>query len=85
MRSAIGMKWIASFPANRQLGMPRASALIILNCPQTGVPLAVMEGGLISAMRTGAMTGLGVRYLAPRQTRKIGIAGALTSPKPVSG
>lgn len=74
--SAIGMKWIASFPGNRQAGWPRASALIILNCPQTGVPLAVMEGGLISAMRTGAMTALGVRYLAPKQSRKIGIIGA---------
>jgi ornithine cyclodeaminase/alanine dehydrogenase-like protein (mu-crystallin family) len=76
VRSAIGMKWIASFPANRQLGRPRASGLIILNCPQTGVPLAVMEGGLISAMRTGAMTGLGVRYLGPKLPRKIGIVGA---------
>jgi ornithine cyclodeaminase/alanine dehydrogenase-like protein (mu-crystallin family) len=76
VRSAIGMKWIASFPANRRIGKPRASALIILNCPQTGVPLAVMEGGLISAMRTGAMTGLGVRYLAPKRTHKIGIVGA---------
>jgi N-[(2S)-2-amino-2-carboxyethyl]-L-glutamate dehydrogenase len=75
-RSAVGMKWIASFPANRRLGKPRANALIILNCPQSGVPLAVMEGGLVSAMRTGAMTGLGVRYLAPRRTRKIGIVGA---------
>ena len=59
--TAIGVKWIASFPANRPLGRPRASGLMILNCPQTGVPLAVMEAGLISAMRTGAMTGLGVR------------------------
>ena len=76
MRSAIGIKWIASFPANRRAGKPRASALIILNCPQTGVPLAVMEGGLVSAVRTGAMTGLGVHYLAPKKTRKIGIVGA---------
>ena len=72
----IGMKWIASFPANRQLGRPRANGLIILNCPKTGVPVAVMEGGLISAMRTGAVTGLGVRYLAPKKARKIGIVGA---------
>ena len=35
-----------------------------------------MEAGLISAMRTGAMTALGVRYLAPKQSRKIGIVGA---------
>jgi N-[(2S)-2-amino-2-carboxyethyl]-L-glutamate dehydrogenase len=76
VRSAIGMKWIASFPANRRVGKPRASALIIVNCPETGLPLAVMDGGLISAMRTGAMTGLGVRYLAPRNARKIGIVGA---------
>jgi len=72
----IGMKWIASFPANRGQGLPRASALIILNCPRTGVPLAVMEGALISAMRTGAMTALGARFLAPRNTRKVGIVGS---------
>ncbi len=73
---AMGMKWIGSFPANRGRGLPRASALIILNCPETGIPVAVMDGTLISAMRTGAMTALGVRYLAPRKTRKIGMIGA---------
>jgi ornithine cyclodeaminase len=50
--------------------------LIILNCPETGVPIAVMDGTLISAMRTGAMTALGVHYLAPRKTRKVGMIGA---------
>jgi len=73
---AMGMKWIGSFPANRERGLPRASALIILNCPDTGMPVAVMDGTLISAMRTGAMTALGVRYLAPRRTRKVGVVGA---------
>lgn len=73
---AMGMKWIGSFPANRERGLPRASALIILNCPETGMPLAVMDGTLISAVRTGAMTGLGARYLAPRKTRKVGMIGA---------
>lgn len=73
---AVGMKWIASFPANRRKGLPRASALITLNSPETGVPIAVMDGTLISAMRTGAMTALGVQYLAPRKTRKIGVIGA---------
>lgn len=73
---AMGMKWIGSFPANRERGLPRASALIILNCPDTGMPVAVMDGTLISAMRTGAMTALGVRHLAPRKTLKIGVVGA---------
>jgi len=73
---AMGMKWIGSFPANRARGLPRASALIILNCPDTGMPIAVMDGTLISAMRTGAMTALGVHHLAPRKTHKVGMIGA---------
>jgi N-[(2S)-2-amino-2-carboxyethyl]-L-glutamate dehydrogenase len=72
----MGMKWIGSFPSNRKLGMPRASALVILNDPETGFPFAVMDGTLINAMRTGAMTALGAHFLAPRVTRKIGIIGS---------
>ncbi|MGH9535730.1 MAG: ornithine cyclodeaminase family protein [Terriglobales bacterium] len=74
--SALGMKWIASFPANRARALPRASALVVLNSPETGLPLAVLDGTLISAVRTGAVTGLGARYLAPAKVRKIGVVGA---------
>jgi N-[(2S)-2-amino-2-carboxyethyl]-L-glutamate dehydrogenase len=73
---ALGMKWIASFPQNRERGLPRASALIILNSPETGFPIALMDGTLISAMRTGAVTALGVQHLAPKATRKVGLIGA---------
>lgn len=73
---SMGMKWIASFPGNREHGLPRASALIILNSPETGFPIALLDGTIISAMRTGACTALGARYLAPRRTRKIGMVGA---------
>lgn len=73
---AVGMKWVSSFPANLARGLPRASALIILNSPETGLPLAVMDGTLISAIRTGAITALGARYLAPRGARKVGMIGA---------
>jgi ornithine cyclodeaminase len=73
---SMGMKWVASFPKNRDDGLPRASALIILNSPDTGFPIALMDGTIISAMRTGACTGLGARYLAPHKTRKIGMVGA---------
>jgi N-[(2S)-2-amino-2-carboxyethyl]-L-glutamate dehydrogenase len=73
---SMGMKWVASFPRNRERGLPRASALIILNSPDTGFPIAMMDGTIISAMRTGACTGLGARFLAPRKTRKIGMVGA---------
>ena len=73
---ALGVKWIASFPQNRERGLPRASALIILNSPETGFPIAVMDGTIISAVRTGAVTAIGAQYLAPKATRKIGLVGA---------
>jgi 2,3-diaminopropionate biosynthesis protein SbnB len=73
---AVGMKWIASFPSNREQGLPRASALIILNSPETGLPLAIMNGTLVSAMRTGAVTALGLKYLASSNSRKAGVVGA---------
>ncbi len=73
---AVGMKWIASFPQNRHLELPRASALLILNSPSTGFPIAIMDATLISAMRTGAVTALGARCLAPQRARKVGVIGA---------
>jgi 2,3-diaminopropionate biosynthesis protein SbnB len=71
-----GMKWIAGFPPNPvKHGIPRAHALTILNDADTGVPLAVMDGTYISAMRTGAVTGVGARYLANPASEVIGIIG----------
>ncbi|HET9783580.1 MAG TPA: ornithine cyclodeaminase family protein [Terriglobales bacterium] len=72
----LGMKWIASFPPNRRQGLPRASGLLVLNSADTGLPLAVMDATLLSAMRTGAITGLGVKLLAPAQARRAAIVGA---------
>lgn len=74
-RPAIGFKWIGSYPSNRASGLPRASAVIILNSPATGLPVAILEGALVSAMRTGAVTALGARYLAPRGSRKVAVIG----------
>jgi 2,3-diaminopropionate biosynthesis protein SbnB len=60
-----GIKWVGSREANgRKYGLPRASALIILNDAQTNYPIAIMEGGLISGMRTAAVTAIATRYLA---------------------
>ena len=60
-----GLKWIGSKHDNpARLGMERASAVIILNDPDTNYPVAIMEGGLISAMRTAAVTGVATRHLA---------------------
>jgi ornithine cyclodeaminase len=53
-RPLAGLKWIASFPGNVRVGIDRASAVVVLNDPDTGSPFCVMEGSLISARRTAA-------------------------------
>lgn len=72
-----GIKWIAGFPRNpERYGIPRASALTILNDPENGLPLCIMDGTRISALRTGAVTGVGARYLARKDATGIGLVGA---------
>ena len=51
-------------PSNPSRGLPRANALVLLSDRETGLPLAVMDGTVVSAMRTGAVTGAAVRALA---------------------
>jgi len=74
-----GIKWIASKPQNpMKYGMPRASALIILNDPEKGFPIAVMDGTVISAMRTGGVTGVAAKQLARKDSRVLCLIGAGT-------
>jgi ornithine cyclodeaminase len=59
-----GLKWIPSVPTNPARGLPRANALVLLSDRETGLPLAVMDGTVVSAMRTGGVTGVAVGRLA---------------------
>ncbi len=73
-----GLKWISSCPANVASGIPRASAVLILNDPVTGYPFACMESSIISAARTAASAASAADRLSrgrPRPAR-LGFVGA---------
>ena len=70
-----GVKWYSSNIANREKGLPRSILTMILNDIDTGAPLAYMSANLLSAYRTGAISGVGARHLAKRDSKVIGVLG----------
>ena len=73
---ALGIKWVAGYPENSKRGLPYISGLVVLNDPDTGLPLAVMDCVWITAMRTGAATTVAARYLARENSKALGVLGA---------
>jgi len=72
-----GVKWIASFPDNVKRGIPRASAVLVLNDSETGYPVACLEASLISAARTAASAVLAADWLCGhvRHVSRVGFVG----------
>src|SRR3990172_3043565 len=70
---AAGMKWVSGYPGNQAKGLPYISGLLILNDPDTVVPLAVMDCTWITAKRPGAASALAAKYLARPDSASLGI------------
>jgi len=70
-----GIKWVSGFPGNQEMGLPYITGLLILNDPETGLPLSVMDCVWITAMRTGAATAVAAKYLARPESSVAGVLG----------
>lgn len=71
-----GIKWIGSGPMNYKKGLPRASVTIVLNDPDTKLPVCIADGTAVSTMRTGASGGIAVKLLAKSNATTMTICGA---------
>ena len=72
-----GVKWVSVFPGNPHLrNTPNVSGLIILSELLNGFPFAVMDGTLITALRTACMGAIGSKYLARYDSKVIGVIGS---------
>lgn len=76
-----GVKTYGSNPDNVQKGLPRSILMMQLLNATTGAPLAYMSANILSAMRTGATSGVGARYLTIKNPKTVAIIGPGTMSK----
>ena len=72
----LGQKIVTFYPANAKTNLPTHMATILLNDPQTGAPLAVMDGRLITEMRTAAVSAAATKLLAQPNAKILAILGS---------
>ena len=73
---AMGLKLVSFYPGNAGTGLPTHLAMILLFRPDTGEPLAVMDGRLITEMRTAAVSAAVTRHLASAESRVLALLGS---------
>ena len=72
----LGLKAVTFYPSNAERGIHTHMATIFLVDPETGTPLVVMDGRLITEMRTAAVSGAATKLLAPRDAKVLAILGS---------
>lgn len=71
-----GVKIVGDYVDNYKRGLPSEMAFLNLFDPRTGMPRALLDAALITDMRTGALTALGAKYLARKDSKVLGHIGA---------
>src|SRR5713101_3206397 len=72
----LGQKIVTFYPPNAEKNLPTHMATILLNDPETGAPIAVMDGRLITEMRTAAVSAAATKLLASPDARILAILGS---------
>jgi thiomorpholine-carboxylate dehydrogenase len=72
----LGLKAVTFYPSNAERGIPTHMATIFLVDPKTGTPLAIMDGRLITEMRTAAVSAAATKLLAPPDAKILAILGS---------
>lgn len=74
--SALGLKVVSVFTGNEKKGLPTITSVVCLLDDETGQPVAMMDGGYLTALRTGAISGLATRLLAREDSTVLTVIGA---------
>jgi alanine dehydrogenase len=74
--NALGVKLVSVYPGNREKNMQTIFSTLMLNDPETGEPIALMDAEVITAFRTGAVTGAAAKHLSNADSRIVSLFGA---------
>jgi alanine dehydrogenase len=69
------LKWISSFPGNIRRGMPAVMGMVCVSDAQTSEPLALLDAGAVTALRTGAVAAVAAQALAREDAERVGVIG----------
>jgi alanine dehydrogenase len=69
------LKWISSFPGNPERGLPTVMGLLVISDAETSQPLALLDAGAVTALRTGAVAPVAADALAKDGAKSVGIIG----------
>lgn len=73
---ACGIKWVSGYPDNYKYDLPQITGVQVMNDPETGLPLCVMDCRWITGVRTAAASAITMKHCARHDSQKIGIIGA---------
>jgi alanine dehydrogenase len=73
---SVGVKVVSVFPENISTKIPTTNATVLLNDPDTGEVISMLEGGFITSLRTGAVSAVATEVLAVQDARNLGVFGS---------